>query len=240
MWYVYILRCADGTLYTGSTTDLQRRLRTHNSGKGAKYTRSRRPVEFAYWEQAADKSAAFRREAAIKALTRAEKLRLIQHKEDKTMREMRRKDRQVTTEEAWGIVDKCSYGVLTMTAEDGTPYGVPVNYGRSGDALYFHSALEGKKADSLRKNGAACMVCVSESRVVEEKYTTAYASAMVFGTVTEITAPEEKLSALRALCEATAPTNMAMFDGYCTPAMLERTAVWKLTAEHITGKKRTL
>lgn len=239
MWYVYILRCADGTLYTGSTTDLDRRLKTHNAGKGAKYTRSRRPVELAYWETAADKSAAFRREAAIKQLTRAEKLRLIAYKEDKRMGEMRRKDRQVTAEEAWAIVEDCSYGVLTMTAADGTPYGVPVNYGRKGDALYFHSAMEGKKVDSLRKNGAACMVCVSQSDVVEEKYTTAFRSAMVFGTVTEITDKEEKLQALRVLCEALAPSNMEMFDGYY-PKYLEATAVWKLTAENITGKKRVL
>lgn len=237
MWYVYILRCADGTLYTGSTTDLQRRLKTHNSGKGAKYTRSRLPVEFAYWEQAADKSAAFCREAAIKKLTRAEKLLLI--KEDTNMREMRRKDRQVTTEEAWQIVDSCSYGVLTMTAEDGTPYGVPVNYGRDGETLYFHSALEGKKADSLRKNGQVCLVCVGESRVVEEKYTTAYASAMAFGTVTEITEQAEKVQALRVLCEAVAPTNMEMFEDYY-PRFLDATAVWKLSVEKITGKRRTL
>ena len=78
MWYVYMLRCGDGSLYTGSTTDLARRLKTHNSGKGAKYTRSRLPVEYAYWEEAADKSAAFRREIAIKKLSIEEKLKLIE------------------------------------------------------------------------------------------------------------------------------------------------------------------
>ena len=240
MWYVYILRCADGSLYAGSTTNLDHRLKTHNSGKGAKYTRSRRPVELAYWETAADKSGAFRREAAIKKLTRAEKLILIREKENINMREMRRKDRQVTEEEAWAIVDSCSYGVLTMTDTDGNPYGVPVNYGRKGSALYFHSAQEGKKADALRKNGAACMVCVGRSDVIGEKYTTAYESAMVFGMVTELTEKEEKLQALRALCQDRAPDHMAMFDGYCTDALLERTAVWKLETEAITGKKRTL
>ena len=240
MWYVYILRCADGTLYTGSATDLQRRLKTHNSGKGAKYTRSRRPVELVYWETAADKSGAFRREAAMKKLTRAEKLRLIREREDINMREMRRKDRQVSMEEAWQIVDSCSYGVLTVTTVDGSPYGVPVNYGRDGDVLYFHSAQEGKKADALRKNGQACLVCVGCSDVVGEKYTTAYASAMIFGTVTEITGKEEKLRALKILCQERAPDQMDMFDGYCTDALLERTAVWKLETECITGKRRTL
>ncbi|MCD8375770.1 MAG: glutamate--tRNA ligase family protein, partial [Oscillospiraceae bacterium] len=74
---VYILRCRDDTLYTGITTDLARRLEEHNSGRGAKYTRGRGPVTPAYWEIQPDKSAALRREAAIKALSRREKLALI-------------------------------------------------------------------------------------------------------------------------------------------------------------------
>lgn len=76
-YWVYILRCADGTLYTGITDDIERRLAAHNSGKGAKYTRGRGPVELVYREEAADKSAALRRELAIKRLSRAEKLALI-------------------------------------------------------------------------------------------------------------------------------------------------------------------
>ncbi len=74
---VYILRCADGTLYTGITNDLPKRLRTHNAGHGAKYTRARLPVALAYSEEAPDKPAALRRELAIKALTREQKLKLI-------------------------------------------------------------------------------------------------------------------------------------------------------------------
>lgn len=77
-WFVYVLRCADGTLYTGSTTDPAKRLRAHNEGAGAKYTRARRPCTLIYSEPAADRSAALRREAAIKKLSRAEKLRLIE------------------------------------------------------------------------------------------------------------------------------------------------------------------
>lgn len=80
-YWVYILRCADGTLYTGCTNDLSRRLAAHNAGKGAKYTRSRRPVELVYREEVPDKSAALRREAAIKGLRRGEKLALIQRSE---------------------------------------------------------------------------------------------------------------------------------------------------------------
>lgn len=79
MYFVYLLRCSDGTLYTGCTNNLDRRLAAHNAGKGTKYTRSRRPVVLVYWEQAADRSAALRRESAIKRLTRWQKLELIQN-----------------------------------------------------------------------------------------------------------------------------------------------------------------
>ena len=76
-YLVYILRCGDGSLYTGCTNDLPRRLRAHQSGRGAKYTRSRLPVELIYQEPAADRSAALRREAAIKRLSRTGKQALI-------------------------------------------------------------------------------------------------------------------------------------------------------------------
>jgi putative endonuclease len=80
--YVYILKCADGTLYTGWTTDMEKRIRTHNDGKGAKYTRSRRPVKLEYYEEYDDKTIAQRREYAIKQMSRNEKEKLINDKAD--------------------------------------------------------------------------------------------------------------------------------------------------------------
>lgn len=79
-WYVYMLRCGDGTLYTGVTDDVERRLAAHRAGKGAKYTRGRGPLELVYTEQVPDKSAALRREYQIKRLTRQEKEQLIAKK----------------------------------------------------------------------------------------------------------------------------------------------------------------
>ena len=76
-WVVYILKCKDDTLYTGITDDLEKRLKAHNEGKGAKYTRGRGPVKLYYRECCTDKSAALRREIAIKKLSRQEKLQLI-------------------------------------------------------------------------------------------------------------------------------------------------------------------
>ena len=82
MHYVYILRCADDTLYTGWTTDVEKRVAVHNSGKGAKYTRARLPLELVYTEEFDDKVEAQKREYAIKQLTRAEKESLIESSVD--------------------------------------------------------------------------------------------------------------------------------------------------------------
>lgn len=76
-WLVYILRCADGTLYTGMTDDIKHRIAAHNAGKGAKYTRGRGPVEIVYRECCESRSAALKRECAIKKLPRPQKLTLI-------------------------------------------------------------------------------------------------------------------------------------------------------------------
>jgi len=78
-WYVYMLRCADGSLYTGVSTDPQRRLREHNGEikGGARYTRARRPVTLVWQEEQADRSSACKREVAVKALRRTAKLKLV-------------------------------------------------------------------------------------------------------------------------------------------------------------------
>ncbi len=76
-WWVYMLRCRDGSLYTGATNDLPARLDRHNAGKGGAYTRSRRPVRLVWLERAANRSRALRREAELKRLTREEKLMLV-------------------------------------------------------------------------------------------------------------------------------------------------------------------
>ncbi|SIS66625.1 GIY-YIG nuclease family protein [Neptunomonas antarctica] len=79
LWHIYILLCADGTLYTGITTDCERRLKEHNNSPslGAKYTRTRRPVSMVWCEDVASRSLAGRRECAIKQLSRAKKLALV-------------------------------------------------------------------------------------------------------------------------------------------------------------------
>ena len=77
IWYLYILRCGDGTLYTGIAWDVEKRLEAHRTGKGAKYTRGRGPLALVYREECAGHSAALRREREVKALSREGKQRLI-------------------------------------------------------------------------------------------------------------------------------------------------------------------
>ena len=83
MNYIYILKCTDGSLYTGWTNNLEKRVKAHNLGKGGKYTRSHRPVELCYYEVFTEKTEAMRRETEIKKMTRAQKLELIRGKEEK-------------------------------------------------------------------------------------------------------------------------------------------------------------
>ncbi len=80
IWSVYILRCNDGTLYTGITNNLDKRIASHSSGQGSKYTRSRLPVELVYQEQANNRSAATRRELEIKRWSRADKMKMVTDK----------------------------------------------------------------------------------------------------------------------------------------------------------------
>ncbi|MBM3251738.1 MAG: GIY-YIG nuclease family protein [Candidatus Omnitrophica bacterium] len=77
MWYIYILRCNDGSFYTGISSDIQKGLLVHNRGKGSKYTRSKRPVELIYAEETDTKSQAKKRELEVKALSRENKKKLI-------------------------------------------------------------------------------------------------------------------------------------------------------------------
>ena len=77
-YFVYILKCADETLYTGITVDLEKRIAAHNAGKGAKYTRGRKPVYLFYSEECADRSSALRRESEIKKMSKSEKIALTE------------------------------------------------------------------------------------------------------------------------------------------------------------------
>ena len=236
-WYVYMLRGGDASLYTGYTDDISKRLAAHQSGRGAKYTRSHLPVELAYWEKLPDKSAALRREAAIKRLTRQQKMALIEEKEKETMTEMRRKDRQMPEEFAWDVVDQCEYAFLAMMEEDGTPYGLPITIVRKDRNVYFHSAMDGRKVRCLRANPRVCLTCVGNTEIQQDRFTTLYQCAVAFGTAEEVTEEAEKIEALRLLCQRHTPDNMAGFEDAIRRS-LARTGIWRITVEEISGKAK--
>ena len=236
-WFVYMLRCGDGTLYTGCTNDWEKRLASHRRGRGAKYTRSRLPVEPVYREEAPGRSEALRREAAIKRLSRAEKLALIAGKRGNAVMEMRRKERQIPEEEAWQVVDACEYAFLAMTAEDGGPYGLPLTIAREGRAVYFHSAMAGRKVECLRKNPRVCLTCVGPTQIWPEAFTTLYESAVAFGQAEEVTEEAEKIHALELICRRHTPGNMGNFQS-AVARSLARTGIWRITVDEITGKAK--
>ncbi len=116
------------------------------------------------------------------------------------MIQMRRKDREMSSEFALEVVDKCEYAVLSMTDLQNEPYAVPLSIVRIGSCIYFHGAKAGKKSEILATNPQVCLVCVGNVKPLEDKFTTEYESAMVFGKISKVSDKEEKTEALRALC----------------------------------------
>ena len=115
MCYTYILKCSDGTYYTGWTNDLDKRLKAHNGGKsGAKYTRNRRPVTLVYYEEFQGKQEAMKREYAIKQLTRKEKENLIKEKicSKKVLRIQKEALSKIRTSEILSFFGKNARGIF--------------------------------------------------------------------------------------------------------------------------------
>ena len=150
---------------------------------------------------------------------------------------MRRKDREMPKEFGLKLIDRCEYGVAAMIDEDGRPYTAALNLVRVGEKLYFHCAMEGKKTDSLRKNPEVCISFVGGVSPVPDKFTTLYESAVVRGKAAEVTEDEEKIHALRVLCEKLTPSNMDNFDE-AIKRSLHRTAVWRIDIEDISAKAK--
>lgn len=150
---------------------------------------------------------------------------------------MRRKDREMDRDFALMVLDQCEYAVLATADQEGLPYCIPVTIVRKDDDIFFHSAPEGHKVENLRKNARVCLTAVGDTHIPEDKFTTEFESAVVFGSAEEVTETAEKTEALRLLCERHVPTNMAAFDE-AIAASLHRTGVWKIHMETVTGKRK--
>ena len=148
---------------------------------------------------------------------------------------MKRKDRELTREQALEIVDRCIYGVVSAVTPEGIPYAVPVDLVRDGDRLYFHCAHTGLKTDCLRHEPRVCVTFVdSRAEIDQPGLTTLYASAIVNADASEITDKEEKIRALHLLCQRFAPEHPRSSGDFSE--CLSITAVWQLQIKEITGK----
>ena len=150
---------------------------------------------------------------------------------------MRRADREMDAAFAWGVADKCEYAVVSMSDREGQPYSVPVTPARMGDCLYFHSAKEGTKTDLLRANPRVCVVCVGDTHRLTDQFTTEFESAVLFGEAEEVADEEERIAAMRAICQRHCPANMAHFGEELARSM-PRAAIWRIRVTSITGKRK--
>jgi nitroimidazol reductase NimA-like FMN-containing flavoprotein (pyridoxamine 5'-phosphate oxidase superfamily) len=150
---------------------------------------------------------------------------------------MRRKDRQISNDESYIIIDKASFGTMATVDCDGIPYAVPLNFVRDGDILYFHGAMEGHKIDNLKERPNVCITFVGSVSFPEKHFTTIFESAILFGKAEEVTDDNEKIHGLKLICERFVPDNMDAFN-YGIEKQLKVTAVWKIKIETISGKQR--
>ena len=128
------------------------------------------------------------------------------------------------------VIDKCEFATLATVDTEGKPYAVTLSIVRKGDHIYFHSATEGFKTDCMRAAPYVCMTFVGDTRRAERAFTTGYESACIRGIAEEVISDEEKIEALRLLCER----------HQAVKASLKRTAVWRVTITEISGKRKVL
>ena len=153
---------------------------------------------------------------------------------------MRRADRAQDRTFSLALIDNCTHGVAALSTGTNIPYCLPLSFVRMDNRLYFHCAREGRKLDLLRANPNVCITFVGGDQpafVPPSTYTTYFQSAIVTGTAQEVTDSEEKIAALRALCQKLTPEHMEAFDNAMAKS-LAVTAVWRIDIEEITGKAK--
>jgi nitroimidazol reductase NimA-like FMN-containing flavoprotein (pyridoxamine 5'-phosphate oxidase superfamily) len=151
-------------------------------------------------------------------------------------RNVRRKDRELSIESATKLLAEGEYGVLSTAGPDGQAYGIPLNYVYKENRLYFHCALEGHKLDNIKANNKVSFCVVGRAMVLPEKFTTAYESAIAFGTASEVQG-SERHEALLSIVEKYSPDFMEEGKNFIAKYD-DKTTVIKIAVNHITGKAR--
>ncbi len=150
-------------------------------------------------------------------------------------RKMRRGEKEVSEETAYGILRNCSYITLSVKLENGFPYAVPLNHVYEENRVYFHCAIEGEKTDAFKYDSRVCFSAVDMSHTVPEKFTTSFRSITAFGNVNRVEG-DEKVRALTYLIRRFSPDFYENGLKYIEK-MKDKTAVYAVDIEHITGKE---
>ena len=152
------------------------------------------------------------------------------------MKNIRRKDREITTREAIEILDSAEYGVLSTVGKDGQPYGVPLSYVYRNSSIYFHCALIGQKLDNIADNPRVSFCVVGKTKVLPFKFATEYESAVAFGLASEVYG-NERYNALVWLLEKYCPDFVDEGKQYIG-LKDKATKVIKIEISHVSGKAR--
>ena len=150
---------------------------------------------------------------------------------------MRRKDRENDAAFALEVLRDCEYATLATVNPDGTPYCIPISVVAKGNAVYFHCAAEGKKLINIAGHDAVCISGVRHTKLVPEKFTTEFESAVAFGHCVMVQEDDEKIMALRLICEKYAAGNLDEFENAIRRS-LSKTTVGKIEITSITGKAK--
>ncbi len=151
------------------------------------------------------------------------------------MRELRRKDKQSSMEEAQALLEVSEYGVLSTVDSDGQSYGVPLNYVYTDGAIFFHCALPGHKVDNIENNPKVSFCVVGDTKVLPSDFSTNYASTIVFGTASEVEG-QERYDGLMKLLEKYSPDYLEEGKKYIEK-LDNVTKVIKIDIKQMSGKK---
>ena len=151
-------------------------------------------------------------------------------------RPVRRKDREISIDDAAKLMASCTYGVLATVDNDSQPYTTPLSYVYAGDCIYFHCASEGQKLDNIKSNPAVSFCVVGQTRTLPNKFATEYESAIAFGTASEIF-EDEKMDALLRILEKYSPDFIAQGKKYIA-GKIDETIVVRIDIKQLTGKAR--
>lgn len=149
---------------------------------------------------------------------------------------MRRKDRLIPEADAFSLLEKCEYGIISTVSADNNAYGFPVNYALLNKAIYFHCATEGKKIDNITANPRVSFCVVGQTEILQQEFSTKYESCIVDGYASEVFATEKK-SALEALVRKYSPDFIPEGVLYIEK-LKDKTRVFKITIDKISGKAK--